>query len=161
MTKFAKSNGEHFFDTGLDSGANRFLDFQFYASFSTWFGVHRPPYVFYKVLVPPFFRNSDPTRSGAVPKLERNWPDLDKNWSLNAGVVCFDACRRVKVFMVVLDRFSDSFIRNWRIWILWFLLGFSRFLTQNSTIWGKFDFFTVFSGRRNLKLLWFFFGTDD
>ncbi len=41
--------------------------------------------MFYNVLVSPFFLNPDLSRSGAVPKLERNWPDLGENWSLDAG----------------------------------------------------------------------------
>ena len=65
----------------LDSTGNCFFDVEFYA--------HWPPYVFSNVLVSPFFLDPDLSRSGAVPKLERNWPDLGKNWSLNAGVLSF------------------------------------------------------------------------
>ncbi len=45
----------------------------------SWFGVPRPPFLFYEVLVPPFFLSPDLDKSGAVPKLERNWPDLGEN----------------------------------------------------------------------------------
>ena len=79
--------------TNLDSTSKCFLDVELYAHFSRWFGVHRPPYVFYNVLVSHFFLNPDLSRygpdlgrSGAVPKLERNWPDLVENWSLNAWI---------------------------------------------------------------------------
>ena len=36
-----------------------------------------------------FFPYPDMSRSGEVLKLERNWPDLDKNWRINAGSIQF------------------------------------------------------------------------
>ena len=82
MTKFAKTIGEqqsssifHFRDsdvvqiwTDLDSIAYFFLDVEFYAHFSTWFGVPLPPHMFYNALVSPFFLNPD---------LVQIWTDLD------------------------------------------------------------------------------------
>ncbi len=44
-------------------------------------GLHTYSIMFYFI-----FLNSDLSRSGAVPKLERKWPDLGENWSLNAGL---------------------------------------------------------------------------
>ena len=39
-------------------------------------------------LIPDLARTGpDLDRSGAVPKLERNWPDLGENWSPNAGTL--------------------------------------------------------------------------
>ncbi len=52
------------------------------------------------------------TRSGEVPKLERSWPDLDKNWSLNLNRADRESWRALKVIMQQLTSSQQSVVRQ-------------------------------------------------
>ncbi len=56
----------------------------------------------------------DVDRSGAAPKLERNWPDLGENWSLNARFQKRQKTYSVRLVEVTLKPLSKLYLQNSR-----------------------------------------------